>query len=80
MKKKIAKTLKKVLVRLKDKKILLATVGNIGLLLLTLGVIDASALKELENYAVVIVGLLVNLGVLHKPKHDVEDDELTEEV
>lgn len=80
MKKKIAKVLKKVLVRLRDKKIFLATLGNIGLLLLTLGVIDASALKEFENYAVVIVGLLVNLGVFHKPKHDVEDEELTEEL
>ena len=80
MKKKVTKALKKALVRLKDRKILLATVGNIGLLLVTLGVIDASALKELENYAIIIVTLLVNLGVLHKPKHDVEDEDLTEEV
>lgn len=80
MKKKVTKALKKALVRLKDRKILLATVGNIGLLLVTLGVIDASALKELENYAIIIVTLLVNLGVLHKPEHDVEDEDLTEEV
>lgn len=78
MKKKIAKVLKTALVRLKDKKVLLATLSNIGMILLMLGVVDASALKNFENVAVVIVGLLVNIGVLHKPKFDIEEDELSE--
>lgn len=59
--------LKKVLVRLKNKKVILGVASGILLILVNLGLIDAVQSNELLEVANTILGVGVAIGILSNP-------------
>lgn len=67
--------MKKVLVRLKNKKVLLSVIAGILMILVNVGVIDMAMSDQAMDIANTVLGIGVTIGIFSNPDSHLEDTE-----